>query len=97
MNRIIFQPPPFIYTINEYPNLNKDPVLREKMTKRFLKIVLSNNKFKKFHDKLKSDKGYEIILTILKLFVKNKDVDFAYLLDYKESVLNYILKKLNNI
>ena len=96
-----FQPPPFIQTYYQYPNINGDKTLQEKVTNTFLDKTIkwlendkSFSKSKKYLSKMKSEDGYDIMHKILRLFVKNGNTNWYDLSDQSAVVKSFIKYKM---
>ena len=93
-NRTYFVPPPFIYKLESYQDLNKDKTYREGVTNRFIDIMIKESKFKNYKKLLDSDDGFEIVYTLLKLYVKKSKENWYDLFDQKKLIINYVYYKI---
>lgn len=100
-----FPHPPMMYTTTYYDNtVNKDPNLRKLMTTFFLnktiKWLKSCDQFKHLKNilpKITSDSGYHIIYNLLKIYVKNNEVNWYDLKDYYLNIKDYLKYKLGKL
>ncbi len=102
--RLYFPPPPFIPTIRQYQDVNRDENLQYSVTIYFLDRVIDNikynqswKKYKKFKKYLKGSDGYNIMHKLLRLFVKRGNTNWFDLKSQRELVEDYIKYKLKNI
>lgn len=97
-----FPPPSFIEKVVKYQDVNNDKNLRKNVTNDFYKNIIKTIKKKKKYKSLKkhlktltSDKGYKIIYDIIRLFVKNTNMNWYDLRDKKYNLVSrFILHKL---
>ena len=100
-NGKFFPPPPFIERVVRYQDVNNDKNLRKNVTTDFynktIKTISKDKEYKhlkKYLKKLKSDVGYEIVYKIIKIFVKNTEMNWYDLRSKYDLVLRFILYKL---
>lgn len=99
-----FVPPPIIESTLTYQDVNKDPKLRELLTdffyKKTIKWVSTYNDFKhlkKSLSLLKSKEGYNIIYNLLRVYVKQNNINWYDLKEYYNNVKDYLKYKLGKI
>lgn len=80
--------PPFIDSVIQYLDINKDPNLRKLMTDYYLE------KAKKWVPSKVKSNGYDIIYQLLRKFVKNTNTNWYDLKDKHEFVKKFIIHKL---
>jgi len=97
-----FLPPPIVNTSFIYQDINKDQLLRKRITDFFLKKTIKwINKYSEFEKtkhilpKLKEYSGYKIIYNILRQFVKKNKCNWYDLRNNYELVKDFIRYKLN--
>jgi len=100
---IYFEPPPFFVAANsiKYENVNNDTKLQQMVTEKFLNKTISwledDNKSKKYLSKIKGPDGYDIIHTLLKLFIKKGKTNWYDLSPQSHLVKDFIKYKLKTI
>ena len=101
---LYFVPPPIIPVSYEYQNLNKDSQLRENQTvffyKKTIKWIKNYKNFSHLKNKLKiikSNKGKQIIYNLLKLFIKNTNINWYDLKDNYLTIKDFLKYKLGSI
>lgn len=103
--KLYFPAPPAIISRHKYPSVNNDPKLQNMVTKEFhemLKVWLKkDDEFKpllKIKKELMSkDDGHEIVLRLLKLYVRRNNT-FFYDLEYQVyQVKQFMLYKLKQL
>ena len=94
--------PPFIQTVYQYQDVNKDPHLRANVTKFFynklIKWITKYDDFKHLKTMLpilESSEGKITVYKILRKFVKNSGVNWYDLRDNYELLKKFIKHKLN--
>jgi hypothetical protein len=99
-----FIPPPIIESTFTYQDVNKDPNLRKLITdffyKKTIKWVSTYNDFKhikKSLNILKSKEGYDIIYNLLKVYVKQNNLNWYDLKQYYSNIKDYLKYKLGKL
>lgn len=99
-----YPPPPFIDSVIQYPNVSKDPRLRELMTtfflKKCIKWIKTDKEFEKYKEILPTleKNGYNIIYNLLRHAVKKYNFEWFDLKYYdKYSAIKHFFKKNLNI
>lgn len=99
-----FVPPPFINSVIEYQDINKDPKLREMITnfyyKKIIKWIHNYKEFNHLKNKLKtleSKEGIKIIYRLLHEFIRNSDTNWYDLKDNYIIVKDFLRFKLGKI
>jgi len=96
-----FPPPPYVGTLIEYIDVNKDKNLRKSVTDFFHKKSIKwTSKYpeyshvKKYLKKLKSSEGYDVIYQLIRQFVKQYNINWYDLRDYYVTFKNFLKAKL---
>ena len=99
-----YPPPPFINSVLQYENVNRDPNLKEMITTFYLKKAikwLKNYddfaKAKKNLSIIEGPKGYNIIYKLLKRFINNTNVNWYDMKEKYSVVKDYLKYKLSSL
>jgi hypothetical protein len=99
-----FLPPPVINSTLIYQDVNRDPLLRENITKFFLKKTIKwINNYSEFKNStqllpiMKTNIGYKMIYNILRHFIKKNNCNWYDLRNNYELVKDFIRYKLNKL
>ena len=94
-----FVPPPYLVTLREKYDINKDPQLRKTITtfyykkvKKWMKTYKDFKHTKKNLKIIESDSGYKIIYNLLRKFVKEFDYNWYDLRDHHYSTVKSYFK-----
>ena len=102
--KLYFPPPPVILTRHKYQSVNNDTKLQNMVTQEFyqmLKIWLNEDEFKPLlkikTELMNKNDGPEIVLRLLKLYVKKNNTNFYDLENQTYQVKDFILYKLTQL